>query len=130
MSDYFANNRLAKVGLWVALLPNIFCSAEMVPGWGFNLGLSHTLLYVIALTGGAIGGGLMGGRYFLAGIAGGLLGSLGALWAVVAYLAAVDTSYSAIMAIVALAGALPGIGLGIGLGYLQKRLTERPPTPQ
>jgi hypothetical protein len=120
---------LQKVGLGVFVLGNIFASEEMVPGWGFHLGLPHALLYAIAIGSGAAGGAMIAGRYVLPGLAGGSIAGLGALWAVAAYLAAVDVSHSAISFLCAAGGALPGIGIGFGLRFVQDKLAGSAPRP-
>jgi energy-converting hydrogenase Eha subunit B len=102
----------------------------MVPGWGFGLHISHALLFVIAIAAGVIGGALMGGRYFLAGIVGGGLASLGALLAQTTYLAMVDSTWNILLALLMVIGAAPGAIVGYNLARLQIRLAARADLPK
>src|SRR5690349_4394794 len=110
----FLESRREKAAMWIFVLSNMFCATEMVPGWGiFHLGWPHETFYLIAAAGGLISGALFGRRYFIAGMIGGAVASVGALVAVAMYLDDVKTSHSAIMAVLAMVGALPGLGVGL-----------------
>lgn len=118
---------LQKAGLAVFVIGNIVASEEMVPGWGFNMGLPRPALYALALVTGAVGGAMIAAGYVLPGIVGGTIASLGALWVTTMYLASVTTSHSAIMFLCGAAGSIPGIAIGFGLKFVQDKM--RPSTP-
>lgn len=118
-----------KAGLIVFVVTNMIAADELVPGWGFHMGLPRAALYALALVGGAVGGALVCGPFAIAGAVGGAIAALGALLTTIAYLSSVTTSYSAIMALVAMAGALPGIAIGFGLFKLQQKRAAPVPGP-
>ena len=115
---------LEKAGLLCFVIGNMFAADELVPGWGFHLGLSHRALYLIAVASGAIGGAMIIHRRPLAGIVGGAIAGLGALATVSWYLAQVNVSHSAIMALLGMIGAIPGILVGFGVKKLQDAVSR------
>ena len=73
---------------------------------------------------------MLGKRYALPGLIAGVVAGPGSLFAVGRYLGSVTVAYSVIMCLFGFVGALPGIGLGIGLGFLLKRIMGYEPPPE
>lgn len=122
--------RHQKWGLIIFVISNIFCADEMVPGWGlFHLDWPIYYFYVISVIGGTIGGAIFGGKYLIPGLIGGAIAGPGALFAVGKYLASVNVSYSTIDCLMAILGALPGIGIGLLLAWIQKVLSRAATQP-
>ena len=98
----------------------VFCSMEMVPGWGiFHLGWPYATFFIIAGTAGLISGALLGGRYFVPGATGGTIAAVGALAAIAFMLERVNWTHSVFLIIVGALGCLPGIMVAIGGKHLQ-----------
>ena len=72
---------------------------------------------------------MAGGRYILPGLIGGVVAGPGALLAVSQYLASVNVSHSALMAVFGILGALPGLAVGFLLKWAQDRRNPSPPLP-
>jgi hypothetical protein len=119
---------LQKVGMYIFVIVNAFCATEMVPGWGlFHLKWPTSTFYLISVVGGGLGGALLGGRYVLPGLVGGLAAGPGALLAVGLYLGAVTVSHSFVSALCMIVGALPGFGIGLILKRMQEGATPSQP---
>lgn len=112
-----------KIGMGVFVLTIAFCSKEMVPGWEMiGLHLSRETFYVIAGVAGVIGGVAVTGRHWLAGLVGGPLAAIGALFALAWHLDSVQRSYSAEEVFLMLGGTIPGLAIGYLIYFLQLRV--------
>jgi hypothetical protein len=105
----------------------VVCSMEMVPGWGFlNLGWSQKFFFQIIALVGAVSGLLIGGRYLLPGLLGGMLGGLGALWAISMVLSNVNETWNIVLVLVGFIGAAPGICVFFGGKLIQDAVAPPP----
>jgi hypothetical protein len=120
--DSFVNRRSSRIGFLIIVLGNCFAAHEMVPGWGFNLHLPDAVIYAAAIGSGAWGGALIGGRYFVPGVIGGALAGLGALFLEAWHLRSVHSTDTGTMALIAMAGMVPGTAMAVVLGRRQKRM--------
>ncbi|MDQ7779158.1 MAG: hypothetical protein RDV41_05560 [Planctomycetota bacterium] len=121
-----------KAGGYIFAIAVIFCSMEMVPGWGFlKLGWPPLVFYIISGVCGAIGG-MLYVRCPGAGFMAGAVAALGALFATALVLEQVDEVHSIVLVIVGLVGILPGVGLYYLLRhffYGDKDVIEEPTAP-
>lgn len=116
---------LNYLGYSIIVFPHLFCSLEL--GWGeFNTGLGPGALYLIAIISGAVGGAFCGQTYPVPGALGGIVGSVGALFAAAMVLSQVDSIRNGTITLVALAGSLPGFGLFFVLAVIQDMLYPPP----
>ena len=116
-----------KIGQFVFWVPMVFCSMEMIPGWGFiNPDWPREVYYAIMATSGALAGMLILPKHLVPGLVGGLLAGPGGLFAVALLLENVQSTHTLVIVAVALLGCLPGIGIGLGLKALQDRVVPPP----
>lgn len=85
------------------------CADEMAPGWGWlGLGWSRETYYALMAVIGAASGALWAKRPLL-GVIPGVLVGVGALWVNVYQLTDTNSIHTAVLALGAMAGALPGV---------------------
>jgi hypothetical protein len=109
-----------KIGGVLFGVAAVFCSMEMIPGWGiFHLDWPHETFYSIMAVCGAISGFLLAPRNRLPGLAGGLVAGPGCLFATALLLEWTTWTHTVILAIVGMIGCLPGLGVYRGLKALQ-----------
>jgi len=101
-----------KVGLTLFGLAIVFCSMEMVPGWGvLHLGWPPETYYAIMATVGALAGVLSAAQHRLAGLLGGLVAGPGSLGTIAFVLERTTSTHTLILVIVGALGAVPGLVL-------------------
>jgi hypothetical protein len=113
----------SKIGGGIFGIALIFCSMEMVEGWGI-LGLDWPprVFYGIMAVSGCVAGVLCGGRYIVPAVLGMVIGGVGALFAIAWVLERVNTMHSVVLVLVGIAGALPGAGVYFALKFLQDQV--------
>lgn len=112
----------------IAGLSIVFCSMEMVPGWGiFNLDWPPTVFYAIMAVSGAIAGIVGAADHRIPGLIGGLIAGPSALFAVGYVLAHVTVTYNIILVLVAMLGALPGFAVYKVLAAIQDAIMPTRP---
>jgi hypothetical protein len=98
-----------KIGGGLLGLSLVFCSLEMVPGWGiFRLNWPTVVFVAIMAVCGSVSGLLLARRHRLPGLIGGLVGGPGALLAIAFVLERTTWTHSVILLVVGAIGALPG----------------------
>lgn len=113
-----------RIGGFIFGIPLVFCSMEMVPGWGiFNLNWPNGYFYAIMAVCGSLAGMLMS-SYRIPGLAGGLLAGYGALFAVGKVLENVNVIHNGVLVLVALIGVLPGVALYWAMRYPLQKMRE------
>jgi hypothetical protein len=116
--------RRQKFAALVFVLPLVFCSMEMVPGWGlFHLKWPHAAFYTIMAVAGAIAGALAP-RNPIAGAPCGALAGVGALFAQAYVLERVTEIHDALLLLIGSVGMLPGLGLYFGVQYMVHLRTQ------
>ena len=105
----------------------VFCSMEMVPGWGiFHLDWPRWVFYTIMLICGGASGTFLAARYPLPGLIAGAVSGLGALYAIALVLDNVESVYDVFLAIAGLIGALPGVIVYVVLKLVQDAIAPPP----
>jgi hypothetical protein len=104
----------------IAGLSIVFCSMEMVPGWGmFNLDWPPAVFYGIMAVCGALAGVIGAAEHRLPGLVGGLIAGPSSLFAVGYVLAHVTVTHNIVLVLVAMIGALPGLAVFKVLAAIQ-----------
>jgi hypothetical protein len=99
-----------KFGVGIFFLGVCVCADELAPGWGrLDLGWTQEQFYLFIAVVGAISGFLFAEKRPLLGIVPGALAGVGALAANVYQLTGTSSIHTAVLAIGAMVGALPGI---------------------
>jgi hypothetical protein len=112
----------------IAGLSIVFCSMEMVPGWGiFHLDWPPTAFYAIMAASGAIAGICGATDHRIPGLIGGVIAGPSALLAVGYVLAHVTVTYNVILVLVAMLGALPGFAVYKVLSAIQDAIVPARP---
>ena len=113
----------SKIGAGIFGIALVFCSMEMVEGWGI-LGLDWPpgVFYGITAVSGLVAGVLCGGRYIVPAVFGFMIGGVGALYAIACVLERVNTMHSVILVLVGFVGGLPGAGIYFVLKFLQDQV--------
>jgi hypothetical protein len=127
MSDYAQQpTRGQSIGGAIFGLSIVFCSMEMVPGWGiFHLNWPPGAFYLIMLICGGVSGLFFAAEYPLPGLIAGAISGLGALYAIALVLENVDSVYDVFLVIAGLVGALPGVGVYFALKLAQDAIAPR-----
>jgi hypothetical protein len=108
--------------LIVAVLTLVFCSMEMVPGWGiFKLNWDRATFYLIVATTGALAGSISAKRRLL-GMAAGALAMMGALFCTALVLDHVQSVPKVVLVLAGGIGALPGVGFYFCVDRLLNKL--------
>ncbi len=126
---------LGQIGHILLGLSLVFCTMEIVPGWGFigdafNLQWPPAVFYVIAGVAGAVGGFLIGGRYCVPGMIGFAIGAVCSVFAASLPLHRVQSIHTGILMLLAVLGLLPGMGVFQILKSVQDTLLGAPPSAQ
>lgn len=107
----------------------VFCSMEMVPGWGiFHLEWPRWVFYTVMLICGAASGTFLAARYPVPGLIAGAISGVGALYAVALVLDNVESVYDVFLVIAGMIGAVPGVIVYVVLKLVQD--AAMPPTEE
>lgn len=130
-----AKNTRSIAGMFLAVGTVLCCSFNMVPGWGMDWNAQWCLI-AVAIT------GAIGGCFFsvaemspevslpirvLIGLIAGPIASVGALIALMQLLDRMDVIPKIVYAITLLVGAVPGMLIGRGLGFVATKVFDRTP---
>ncbi len=108
-----------KVGLIIMVFLCGMPGMEL-SGFGFGLNLTFSTCLICAVTGGAIGGLLYCSKPVMAGLGGGIVAGVGSLMAVYFYTMHRQSVWNFELALIQIAGCLPGLGLGMLIKHLYK----------
>jgi len=123
-------SRLAQAAMWIFILPLVFCSMEMVPGWGiFDLEWPASTFYGIMTVAGIVAGFLGCEGYRVPGMIAGVVTGAGSLYATAVLLRHTTVTHSIVLVLAGFVGALPGIGLYFALRFFQDSVLPKTPPP-